>query len=109
MNVVVPESYLASPARSGRGRQAGARSSRKVNSLSFARAQALAKFFAEPAAEDRSDLLAPLPPRREKVVPGLARALKGRVPGLASLPVCGSGPAGGIQAQGTPAPAGPAV
>ncbi len=109
MNVVVPESYLASPARSGRGRQAGARSSRKVNSLSFARAQALAKFFAEPAAEDRSDLLAPLPPTCEKVVPGLEGALKVRVPGLVSVFVCGSGPAVGILAKGNPAPAVQAV
>jgi homoserine kinase len=93
LHVVVPETTLALAAPRERPVD-------RVKDLSanFHRAALVAEYFARPGKGPSPDLETPLPPTCEKAVAGLDEALQVRCPGLASVFVCGSGPAIGILA-----------
>jgi homoserine kinase len=99
LSVVTPETKLVKDAR-----QAGAADTKASLGASehLSRAQTLCEFFARPDNGTSPDADAPSPPACEKHVAGLEEALKVRVPGVLAVFVCGSGPALGILADGSP-------
>ena len=99
LSVVTPETHLVSNARrSG----SAARKASTGAGEHLSRAQSLCEFFAQPDNGASPDADAPLPPTWEKHVAGLDEALKVRAPGVLAVFVCGSGPAVGILADGSP-------
>jgi len=96
LSVVVPETPLATGTGRTRPSDQALRNDRAAH---VHRAAALAEFFARGENDCSPDLEAPLPPTCEKAVAGLDETLQVRLPGLASVFVCGSGPAVGILAQ----------
>jgi homoserine kinase len=97
LHVIVPEAPLVSDVVGGNPRE---RKARLRSCEHIARASAIRTFFAEPGDGRSGRLPESLPPTCAKDVPGLAEALRVRVPGILSVFTCGSGPAVGILAPG---------
>ncbi len=106
LHVVAPQTTLRKVAA---GRKPGKQEAGSQRSEHMSRASAIGGFFAGPGSGRGARLPEPLTPAGGKDVPGLAEALKVRVPGVLSIFVCGSGPAVGILAQGDATPAVSAV